>query len=341
MVQVFGRIAEKSQLVKVDAKDRKILALLAEEGRMPASEIAKKTLLSRDAVSYRIDRLQKKGIILTFVPILDLTKFGYYTYHVFMLLDEKTKEKHQALIDFLVKHPNTKALMAYTDTWDVEWTVVAKDIQEFDQIFTDVLSTFPDVILEKEKLAVVKRYTAHHLPICYYQETGIQPASTSKPAKEAKIDDIDVKLLQLLSENARQSSYELGKKLQLSPDSVVYRIRKLVNAQIIKVFSTLLNLSNLNHSWYTYAINFKKFDAKDEAKFNEFVSRHPHIIRAVKLFGEWDVLLSIATESTQNYHATVKEIKNTFSDIIYGYQTWLAHEELVFTPLPAVISLKP
>ena len=336
MVKKFGRIAEITKPVKIDAKDSKILALLSEDARMPASDIAKKIFLSRDAVSYRIRKLQEEGVILLFFPIVDFKKFGYYTYQVFLLLDEKVKEKHHELLTFLIEHPNTKSLMTYTDTWDVEWTLIARNLKEFDYFLTDLLSKFPEIVLEKEKLAIIEGYTSIHLPYCYYS-AGIHPKTEKQKQREIKCDSTDYALLTELSENSRQSSYELGKKLGISPDTVIYRIRRLVDAQVIRKFSTLINLSHLGHTWYTYAINFKKFDSHDEVKLKEFVSRHPHIIRAVKLFGAWDVLLYIVSDSLQNYHKTVKEIKNTFSDIIYTYQTWLAHEELFFTAIPKVL----
>ena len=337
MAKELCRIKETTP-VKVDKKNHKILALLAENARMPASEIAKKVLLSRDAVAYRITRLQKQGVILTFIPIIDLKRFGYYTYQVFLLLDEKEKEKQTALISFLKEHKHTKSIISYTDTWDIEWTLIAKNVQEFDILLTEVITKFSDVILQKETLAVVKGYKSIHLPYYYYYSAGITPKLSLKKAKAIKVDKKDIELLKLLGQNSRQSSYDLGKKLGLSPDAVVYRIRRLTNANIIRQFTTVINLSKLNYSWYTYAINFKKFDEKDDAKFTEFVRKHPHIIRAVKIFGEWDVLLYIVADSPSNYHNTVKEIKKTFSDIIQTYQTWLANEEYIYQPLPKVIT---
>jgi len=333
------RISEETEKIKIDTKDKKILALLAEDGRMPASEIARQARLSRDSVLYRIARLQEKNIILSFIPIIDLKRFGYFTYHVFFLLSEKSTQKQTEFISFLMQHQNTKSLMSYTDTWDAEWTFVAKDLKDFDKILSNVMTNFPNVVLEKEKLAVIRGYSSEHLPNFYYGAAGLKHTTDwkLKPEYEIKIDKTDLALLKLLSQNARQSTYELGEKLKLSADTVSYRIKKLVSSNIIRKFTVILNLSKLGLSWYAYAINFEKFDNKDEAKFKRFAIEHPYVIRAVKTFGPWDAMLYVVSDSMQNYHKTVKEIKTTFSDIIYNYQTWLAHEELHFTALPEII----
>lgn len=338
MADVMQRLSPSPSAAKVDAKDRRILALLSQDGRMPAADMAKKVLLSRDAVAYRIRRLQDQGAFLSVVPMIDLERIGFHSYRVFMLLDERARAKHAALVSALRAHPNTKSVMLYTDTWDLEWNMVASSNFEFDRLMTDLLTRFPDVIVEKEQLAVVKRYLSIQVPRFYWGENP--PAHERRkdaPWAVARLDKKDVSLLRLLCVDSRKSSYEMGKALGMSPDAVIYRLKRLIESGVIRGFTPLLDYSRLGLSWYTYAVNFRKFDAKDESKFKEFVRLHPHIIYAAKMFGAWDVTMMIVSDSPQGYHESVKALKNEFADIIYNYQTWLAHEELFFTPLPGAI----
>lgn len=324
----LSRISGPLEKIKIDAKDKKILALLQENSKLPASHIAKKVLLSRDAVIYRINKLQKNGVIQSFFPVIDFKSLGYNFYKVFLLLDEKDKKRQGELINFLTSHKNTKSVIKYSDTWDVEWTLVAKDLFEFDSILSEILSEFHNSILEKEKLAIIKVYFSLH---------DKADAPKKQITLKYELDKNDFALLQQLSENSRQSSYDLSKKNKLSPDTNLYRTKNLTRTRIIDKFTLLQNFSKFNQSWYTYVIKFRKFDAKDEGKFRELVIKHPRIIFAAKVFGAWTVMLCIVADSPENYHHIVKEVKTTFSDIIYKYQTWLAHEELFFTPLPKII----
>ena len=52
--------------IKLDLKDRKILALLDENSRYTNSQIAKKVQLSKPAVEYRIQRLIKQVFTLKY-----------------------------------------------------------------------------------------------------------------------------------------------------------------------------------------------------------------------------------------------------------------------------------
>jgi Lrp/AsnC family leucine-responsive transcriptional regulator len=60
----------------VEEIDRQIMALLAEDGRMSFTDLAKETGLSVSAVHQRVRRLQKRGVIKGFTALLDNERIG-------------------------------------------------------------------------------------------------------------------------------------------------------------------------------------------------------------------------------------------------------------------------
>ncbi|GLZ03414.1 AsnC family transcriptional regulator [Actinomadura sp. NBRC 104412] len=56
--------------------DRQIMALLADDGRMSYTDLAKETGLSVSAVHQRVRRLQKRGVIKGFTAQLDNERIG-------------------------------------------------------------------------------------------------------------------------------------------------------------------------------------------------------------------------------------------------------------------------
>jgi Lrp/AsnC family leucine-responsive transcriptional regulator len=60
----------------VEEIDRQIMALLAEDGRMSFTDLAKETGLSVSAVHQRVRRLQKRGVIKGFTAQLDNEQIG-------------------------------------------------------------------------------------------------------------------------------------------------------------------------------------------------------------------------------------------------------------------------
>ena len=59
------------------------------------------------------------------------------------------------------------------------------------------------------------------------------------------LDARDLKILAELMENANASFVEIGKKLDIHPNVVAYRINKLEQIGIIKRYTTTLDLRSL------------------------------------------------------------------------------------------------
>ena len=62
----------------MDDIDRKILKLLQENARMSLKAIAEKTFLSSPAVSARMEKLEKEGILSGYHAVVDPIKLGYH-----------------------------------------------------------------------------------------------------------------------------------------------------------------------------------------------------------------------------------------------------------------------
>lgn len=78
----------------MDDIDRRIIRLLQENARISLKTIAEKTFLSSPAVSARIDRLEREGIITGYHAMVDPVKLGYHILayiNVNVQPDDKTK----------------------------------------------------------------------------------------------------------------------------------------------------------------------------------------------------------------------------------------------------------
>ena len=62
--------------VQMDAVDRKIVAALQRDGRLPVTNLAAKVGLSKTPCQVRLKRLQQAGVILGFRAIVDARKLG-------------------------------------------------------------------------------------------------------------------------------------------------------------------------------------------------------------------------------------------------------------------------
>ena len=325
------RLAHEGQVAKLDTKDKKILTLLSENARMPISELAKKVQLGRDTVAYRIKRMQKIDVIRGFYARISLKKLGHNQYYVFFLVDETNPETLPKIINALSEHPNTCSVLEYSDQWDVQWKLAAENINEFDTILTEFLDKYPDAIIERASLLAFDKYNSTQVP---YRFPKLKATVANQHNEECKVDHKDLAILTELSKDCRASTYDIAKVVNISPDAVGLRIKKLYGAGIIKQFKTLINLTAIGYSWYTYAVRMKSYSKAHEARFKLFIEDHPNIIKGVKTLGEWDILVYIIAKDQKEFHKTVKELKTLFPRTITRYDTFVAYKEHQFNPFP-------
>jgi len=65
------------RILRMDAMDRQILALLTDDGRRTFDDIAKRVSLSAPAVKRRVDRLRRDGTLRGFTAVVDHEALGY------------------------------------------------------------------------------------------------------------------------------------------------------------------------------------------------------------------------------------------------------------------------
>lgn len=330
MTPYFRVSGARTEPVKIDLRDKKILSLLSSNSRMPVSSIAKKTNLNRDTVTYKINRLEEKGVLEKTYARIWLRALNFRTYHAYLSLGG-SQERRDELIKTLAEDDHTLSLFEYVDRWDLEWTTACKNLYAFDDLFTKIASDFSDVIQAQEKLVTLKHFETTNIP---FEHPIDLKDDVSEKLPEARIDLIDLKLLQILSKDSRMSSVDIAPELGLSSDSVIYRIKKLQEANIITKYTCLLDMSKLGYALYTLALKFKSFTDKDDMHFKEFIKTHPYVFRCIKTLGEWDVILYISAENQESFQKIIHEIKGEFFELIRTYETWMIFKEHIFNDLP-------
>lgn len=99
----------------MDKIDRKILSLLQENARYPLKYLAQKVFLSSPAVSTRIERMEKAGIITGYHATIDPVALGYHiTAFINLTLDPKQKNE---FYPYVTDCPNVLECNCVTGTY--------------------------------------------------------------------------------------------------------------------------------------------------------------------------------------------------------------------------------
>ncbi|PEQ12725.1 AsnC family transcriptional regulator [Novosphingobium sp. PC22D] len=121
--------------MQVDEFDRRIIAALQEDARMPVSAIAERTALSATPVSRRLKRLEDEGLIEGYAPILDERKLGFeLNAYVLINLAAHSDENIDAFEEEIATNPYVIACHAVTGDSDYLVHVIARDVEHLSEI---------------------------------------------------------------------------------------------------------------------------------------------------------------------------------------------------------------
>tara|TARA_Y100000996_G_scaffold412231_1_gene397856 strand:+ start:968 stop:1429 length:462 start_codon:yes stop_codon:yes gene_type:complete len=110
-------------MTKLDSIDNKILLLLSQDGRQPASAIAEKVGLSVPATTDRIKKLQDSGVIIGFKPIISGKKINLDITAFITVYSESSKNFEKVVIN---AEDNKNIMKCYTTTGDGSHLLLVK-----------------------------------------------------------------------------------------------------------------------------------------------------------------------------------------------------------------------
>ncbi len=98
-------IEETDEHVSLDPLDIKILRVLSTNSRLPYSEIASKCDTSDKVAAYRIERLEERGVIRGYRPVIDWSLLGQAHFKVFIRLDLSVKNIVDTVTSYIYSTP--------------------------------------------------------------------------------------------------------------------------------------------------------------------------------------------------------------------------------------------
>jgi Lrp/AsnC family transcriptional regulator, leucine-responsive regulatory protein len=143
--------------ITLDAVEKKILFALNEDGVAPLHEIAKACGTTLDVVYYRMKKLYKEGVILQYIPFVDLGKLGFTQYFCHLELRHLTADKEKTLKQFLVQHKNVKYAFRGATQLEVLFLLAVQNVQELDDIVRELKQRFGKHILDLHTHLIIEQ----------------------------------------------------------------------------------------------------------------------------------------------------------------------------------------
>lgn len=152
----------------LDGFDRKILDVLAVEGRISVTELARRIGLSKSPTQARLKRLEESGVIRGYRALYDPIRLGRD--HVAFVEAKLSDTRERALADFnaaVLKIPEVEQCHLIAGSFDYLLKVRTASMSDYRRVLAERLSTLPYIA-----------HTSTYVAMQAVKEEGPGPAVT-------------------------------------------------------------------------------------------------------------------------------------------------------------------
>ena len=135
------------------------------------------------------------------------------------------------------------------------------------------------------------------------------------------LDQIDKELLNILQNDAKQSTKAISAQLHLSPTAIYERIKRLERSNYIKSYIALVDPVKIKRDFVVFCmVQLSKHSREEIVNFEKKIIDLEEVVECYHLSGTYDYMLKIRTDSMDSYRkfmidqlTTIPHIANTQS----------------------------
>ena len=311
---------------KLDLKDRKILYYLDIDSRQSYRSLGKKVGLSKDVVASRVKKLQDLGIINGFYTMIDYFKLGCSVYRFYFSFQNVTNELKEKIIDYFIKEKHVGTVISLEGKYDL--------------LVAIVVNTYPQArLFWQNTLKNYGKYFSKRVFTPFFQEDAytyrfLLDGKSNQPTRiyqsfddgeRVVVDDLDNKLIKLITQNARISTIDIAKSLNTTTSVVRYRLKKLIESNLILAHRLHIDFTKLGYYIYKLDIELNRFDEIN--KIINFIESNPNLVCTMATIGYVDLEVSFLLNNSFQLNQIMGELSNRFPDVIKNYSYYVGIKE--------------
>jgi len=117
-----------------------------------------------------------------------------------------------------------------------------------------------------------------------------------------KLDSTDIRIMQLLQENAKLTTKELAEKVSLSTTPTFERLKRLEREGYIKKYTAILDAEKLNMGFMVFChVKLKNMNRQIADDFEHRIQDIPEVTECYNTSGNFDFTLKIHVADMQQY----------------------------------------
>ena len=318
-------------MLNLDKKDFQILFELDSDARQSISDLARKTTLSRDVVSYRIKQLEEKGVIKGYYTVIDSSAFVSSIVRLYLHVQNTTLEIEEKMAAFLLAQNSNFTVYLIDGRYQLAAGFLVSDLREYQKMYEGFLTRFRSYVAESNVSFFVEYV---HYPRNYLVEKKLHrftPVVIGR-APFYVIDTKDEELLHLIKENARITLLQLAVHMGITPTAVNYRLRQLEKQGVIVGYKVLLDIGKLGYEYYK--VDLMLDDLSIISALSEYILRCPYVTYRDITVGGSDFEFDCEFKSQRDFYLFIDGLRSLFLGKIRSYHYYKARKIYRYSYFP-------
>jgi Lrp/AsnC family leucine-responsive transcriptional regulator len=268
-----------------------------------------------------MEKLEQAGVINGYYAIVDMSRLGFFTFRVYLKLQQMSLGDRDALAEYAQKHfGQIWSVVSMHGRYDVALFIGVKTLTEFHTVWDGLLAEYKRRIKSYNVAVYAPIFNFNRKFLLPTNEPGIirvYGAGTAQP-----VDELDKKIIEVYSVNVRQSASEIGRKLGVSSDVVRARIKSLEQNKVIVGYRVDFEINKLGLTGYR--VDLQLVSTQRNKELMEFCSMHRHIYQMNKSIGGADFEIEVIVKDLPHLLQLIDEIRMKFKDVVNDAE-WLGY----------------
>jgi Lrp/AsnC family leucine-responsive transcriptional regulator len=321
--------------LKLDTKDRKILQQLELNTRQSNRQLSKKVGLSKDAIAYRIKRLEAEKLISGYYTVLNIAKLGLIQFKILISLQNTNSKTETEIIEYLKKDENTGWVVSCDGYYNLMAVAWAKSPIEFDEFFIKFLNRYSKYCKQREVVIIPEEYALRNSYL--YDEKEVLPISYYGGEPKLELDKKDLLITEMLADNSKESLIKIANKSGLTAEGVSHRIKSLQEKEVLLAFRPKINPNILGYSFYNLLFKLKK--TNNLKAIYEYFKKNPNSVYISKYLGAYDLGIDVQVKDSNELREILTQFKDNFKEDIESYISILIYHEHKLSYFPQKIKV--
>lgn len=126
--------------------------------------------------------------------------------------------------------------------------------------------------------------------------------------QKTNLDEMDRRILRVLSQDGRASFQEVGKQVGLSPSTCWQRIKRMEESGVIQGYAARIDVAELGfRDSLIVMLTLEQHSDEMLERFERALADIPEVIEAYLVSGEHDYFIRVAVKDTRDYERLLRE----------------------------------